>query len=109
MLNNKIFSYVGFAKRALKLKAGTNAIKTVKKDVYLMIVCETASQNAIKESKKLSERFGCPLYKTCGFTVENLVNKENCKLVAILEPELAKAIINNSGEDLKDISGGINE
>jgi ribosomal protein L7Ae-like RNA K-turn-binding protein len=109
LLNNKIFSYVGFAKRALKLKAGTNAIKTVKKGVYLLMVCETASQNALKEALKLSERFGCPIYKSCGFTLENLINKENCKLVAILEPELAKAIILNAGEDLIDISGGINE
>ena len=109
MQNNKIFTYVGFAKRAQKLKAGTNAIKTLKKDVYLMLVCETASPNAIKESEKLSERFGCPLYKTCGFTLENLINKENCKIVAILEPQLAKAIISNAGEDLKEVSGGKNE
>lgn len=109
MQNNKIFSYVGFAKRALKLKAGTNAIKTVNKGVYLMLVCETASQNAKNEAIKLAERFSCRLFETCGFTIENLINKENCKLVAILEPELAKAIILNAGEDLKDISGGKNE
>ncbi|MBQ7373568.1 MAG: hypothetical protein IJW64_03295 [Clostridia bacterium] len=109
MQNNKIFSYVGFAKRALKLKAGTNAIKTLKKDVYLMIACQTASPNALKEAIKLSEKFGCPLFVTSGFTVESLINKENCKLVAILEPELAKAIIKNSGEDLKLFREAINE
>ena len=108
MQNNKIFSYVGFAKRALKLKAGTNAIKTLKKDVYLLIACQTASPNAIKEAVKLSQRFGCPLFRTNGFTLENLISKENCKLIAILEPQLAKAIILNAGEDLKDFSGGIN-
>ena len=73
------------------------------------MVCETASQNALKEALKLSERFGCPIYQSSGFTLENLINKENCKLIAILEPELAKAIILNAGEDLIDISGGIKE
>ena len=106
MQNKKIFTYVGFSKRAGKLKTGTNAIKTVKKGVYLIIVCKTASANAIKEAEKLSNRFGCPLFITETFTVEELVDKENCKLVAILEPELAKAIILNAGEDLKEFSGG---
>ena len=109
MKNNKIFTYVGFARRAGKFKAGLNAIKTVKKDVELLILCHSASPNAIKEAEKLSERFFCPLFKTVTFTVEEMMDKENCKLVAILDAELAKAIISNAGEDLEEISGGRNE
>lgn len=109
MQNNKIFTYVGFARRSGKFKAGVNAIKTVKKGVELLMLCKSASPNAIKEAEKLSERFFCPLYKTVTFTVEDMMDKENCKLVAILDAELAKAIISNAGEDLRDISGGRNE
>ena len=109
MQNNKIFTYVGFARRAGKFKAGLNAIKTVKKGVELLILCHTASSNAIKEAEKLSERFFCPMYKTITFTVEDMMDKENCKLVAILDYELAKAIISNAGEDLEEVSGGRNE
>lgn len=109
MQNNKIYTYVGFARRAGKFKAGLNAIKTVKKGIELLILCHSASPNAIKEAEKLSERFFCPLYKTVTFTVEDMMDKENCKLVAILDYELAKAIILNAGEDLKEISGGRNE
>ena len=106
MINNKIFTYVGFSKRAGKLKTGVNAIKTVKKGIYLIIVCNTASANSVKEAEKLSSRFYCPLYQTVTFTVEELVDKENCKVIAILEEELAKAIMKNAGEDLKEFSGG---
>ena len=106
MKNNKIFTYVGFAIRARKIKTGTNAIKTVKNGVYLMLVCNTASENAKKEALKLAERFCCPLYESIGFTVEELTGKENCKLAAILDLELAKAIIANAGYDLKEFSGG---
>ena len=106
MINNKIFTYVGFSMRAGKLKTGVNAIKTVKKGIYLIIVCNTASANSVKEAEKLSSRFYCPLYQTVTFTVEELVDKENCKVIAILEQELAKAIIKNAGEDLKEFSGG---
>ncbi|MBR2337525.1 MAG: hypothetical protein IKA61_06250 [Clostridia bacterium] len=109
MQRNKIYSYVGFARRAGKFKAGMNAIKTVKKGVELLILCKSASPNAVKEAKNLSERFFCPLYMTKAFTVEEMVDKENCKLVAILDCELAKAIISNAGEDLEEISGGRNE
>ena len=109
MQRNKIYTYVGFAKRAGKIKAGLNAIGTVKKGVELLILCHSASPNAIKEAKNLSERFFCPLFKTVTFTVEEMMDKENCKLVAILDRELAKAIISNAGEDLKEISGGRNE
>lgn len=106
MLKNKIFSYVGFAKRARKFRSGINAIKTIKSGVFLILVCNTASPNAIKEAEKLSERFACPLFQTKTFTVEELADKENCKVVAICESELAKAIILNAGEDLQEISGG---
>ena len=109
MQNNKIYTYVGFARRAGKFKAGLNAIKTVKKGVELLLLCHSASPNAIKEAEKLSERFFCPLFKTVTFTVEEMMDKENCKLVAILDAELAKAIISNAGEDLEEISGGRNE
>ena len=109
MINNKVKSYIGFAKRSRKFKAGTNALKTVKKDLFLLIICKTASQNTLKEAEKLSERFNCPLIQTVNQTVEEIADKENCKLVGILQRELAKAIILNAGEDFKTISGGINE
>lgn len=105
MLKNKIFTYVGFAKKARKLKTGTNAIKTVKNGIYLIVICNTASENTFNEATKLAERYRCPLYKTITFTVEELIDKENCKLLAILDLELAKAIMANAGEDLKEFFG----
>ena len=109
MQKNKVLTYIGFAKRAGKFKTGTNAIKTVKSEVYLLIICKTASENAQKEAVKLAERFGCPLYESVNFTVEEIADKENCKLMAILDFELSKAIIANMGNDFKEFSGGIRD
>ena len=106
MQKNKVFTYIGFAIRAKKLRTGTNAIKTLKGDVFLLIICKTASKNAFKEVEKLGQKFNCPILITNTVTVEEIVNKENCKIMAICDRELSKAIIASSGEDFREFSGG---
>ena len=93
-INGTVFSYLGFAKKAGKLKAGVNAISTLRGAIPLMILCDSASDNTKKEAAALSKKHGSKLYLSKEVTVEKLVNKENCKLVAVLDDSLAKAIIN---------------
>ena len=44
----KSFAYLGFAIKSRKLRTGINAINTLKKDVYLIIVCSAGEKNARK-------------------------------------------------------------
>ena len=84
MQASKAMRYLGLCIRAGKLTCGFNALEAEKKDVYLLILCSSASENAKKSALKLKNKFGCEL----------------------LEYNLAGAILSVSGDDLKIYSGG---
>ncbi|MDE6558254.1 MAG: hypothetical protein K2K39_04000 [Clostridia bacterium] len=94
----KVETYLGFCLRARKITLGSGSIDTLKKGVYLVIVCSTASENTFKLALKYKNRFSCPLI-ICKAGLENAVHKEGCKLAAIRDTQLAEAIIANAGED----------
>ena len=94
----KVETYLGFCLRARKITLGSGSIDTLKKGVYLVIVCSTASENTFKLALKYKNRFSCPLM-VCKVGLENAVHKEGCKLAAVRDTELANAIISNAGED----------
>ncbi len=100
---NKIYSYIGFAIKAKKLRCGVNVVETLKKNVFLLILCSTASENTFGDAKKLKNKFNCPLLVLKGESLENLTHKPNCKLCAVCEPNLAKVIIDNSDETIGEI------
>lgn len=107
MQRSKVLTYIGFAKKSGNLRSGVNAINTLK-TANLLIVCATASQNTVKEAVKLSVKFSCPIVES-KVLIEEITGKENCKLIAITEGNLAKAILDNKDENFTLISGGMKE
>lgn len=97
-IRSKPESYIGFALRAGKYRCGVNAISTLK-DVKLLILCSTAAKNTRKEAEKLARQFHCKIVLSKAKTVEELTGKENCKLMAITDASLAKAIMDNLNGD----------
>ncbi len=95
MEKSKPLSYIGFALRARKVRTGANAIATLKGNVYLLIICHSASKNAFDEAVKLSKKFGAPLVVSKTYLVQDLVKKENCKLLAIQDESLGNAVLQN--------------
>lgn len=106
MLKSKAESYIGFCIRAGKLTCGFNAVESEKKKVYLLILCGSASENAIKSALKLKNKFGCELAVTHGRLLEEITGKPNCKIAAVRDHNLAKAILSVTDENLKLYSGG---
>ena len=103
----KIFTYLGFAKKSGNLCIGANSLARLKKRAYLMISCKTATDNARKDSEKFAKAFGCPLYPSGEFTLEELALKDECKTLAVTDEALANAIISVAEEyGLKLLSGG---
>lgn len=102
---SKPLTYLGFALKANKLRTGINAINTLKSDVYLVVLSKDGEKNAVKEAKKIAAKFNCPLVQTITFTLAEFTGKENCKVAALTEENLAKAIAENLGEDFKVIIG----
>lgn len=98
ILAGKVETYLGFCLRARKIALGAGTLDTLKKGVYLIIVCSTASENTFKLAIKFKNRFSCPLL-VCRTGLENAVHKEGCKLAAVRDSELARAILNNAGND----------
>ncbi len=103
----KIFTYIGFAKKSKKLLIGSTALKTAKKGVYLLFVCSTAADNAIKEAESYARKFSCPLVRCDGAPLAELVLKENCKVAAVCDKNLAEAILANISDGFYVLSGGI--
>ena len=84
--------------RAGKFKIGTNAVATLKK-AYLVIVCNSASENTKKEAEKLARKFGCPLIESKNKSLEQITHRENAKVMAISDKQLSDAVLSNSEED----------
>lgn len=94
MTKSKIETYIGFAIRANKYRLGVNSINTLKK-VKLLLLCETSAKNTRIEAVKLSKKFHCQIILSKGKTIEEITGKELCKLMAITDASLAKAILDN--------------
>ncbi|MCD8308549.1 MAG: hypothetical protein LUD19_01745 [Clostridia bacterium] len=99
----KAQTFIGFCVRSRKISMGTGAVDCLKKDVYLILVCATASQNCMSLAKKFARRHGCPLM-LCKNGLENDVHKSGCKIAAVRDKNLAAAICSNADENYQLIS-----
>ena len=106
MQRSKAEGYIGFCIKAGKLTCGFNAVQTLKKGVYLLLLCSTASANAKKEAEKIRARFRCAMIESCGRPLEDIVGRANCKLAAVRDENLAKAILSATDEIYTKYSGG---
>lgn len=91
MEKSKGETYIGFCVRARKCKIGMNAVKTLKK-AELLVVSNTASENTVSEGKKTARKLGCKMVITKEKPLEEMLHKENAKVMAITDKELAKAV-----------------
>lgn len=108
MVNPKLSAYLGFAIKAGKLTMGFNAVETLRKQVYLLIVCDSASENSKKQALKLHKKFSCPLLLCSGELLENVVKKPLCKFVAVRDKNFAEAILNVRDGGFGIYAGGNN-
>ena len=100
----KVDTFVGFSIKARKIVLGAGTIDLLKRDVYLVIVCSSASENTKKVALKYKNRFSCPLI-ICKIGLENVVHKAGCKIAAIRDINLAKAICDNLDGDYELCDG----
>lgn len=97
MVTSKVDAYIGFCIKSGKLVRGSGAVENLKK-AELLIADYTASDNAKKLAEKFCKRLDCPLvYFKSGF--ENAVNRAGCKIAAVCDASLAKAVLNSLNEN----------
>ena len=97
----KAQTFIGFAMRMGKYKIGLNAVQTLKK-AYLMIVCSSSSENTKAQAKKIAKALNCPLLVS-KLALEEITHKENAKVMAIADKNLAEAIIKNSNDEFVSV------
>lgn len=89
-------SYVGFAVKSGKIIYGIDNLLAARKRVHLVVICPTASDNLRKSAERFAETRRVPLIASPQ-PLEELVFKTNCKLVALLDVNMAKAVMENAG------------
>ncbi len=106
MQKSKILTFIGFALKARKVKCGVNAVKTLKGSAPVMIICKTASANTFDEAVSLAKKLSAKLIVSNTYLVEDIVNKQHCKLIAIVDDGLATAVLNHLDSYFTEYSGG---
>lgn len=91
---NKIISYIGFAKKSNNLIVGQTPIKRCKKQLYLVLVCGSASENLKNLAKNVANKHNCD-YIITKQNLSELANLKDIKIVGITDENLSKAIIEN--------------
>ena len=98
----KAATFIGFAVRARKLRAGLNTAGTLKR-AYLILLCRSASANTEDEAIRLKRKFGCSLLKTVSADLAEYIHTDNVKIAAITDKSLAEAVKNNKENDFTEI------
>ena len=92
---NKIISYIGFALKSKKVIAGQTPLKRNYKDkIYVVLVCNTASDNLKNLAKNIAIKNECEFIIT-NVELEQLTKLKDIKIIGITDENLGKAIINN--------------
>lgn len=98
MAKGKIETYIGFCIRAGKIALGSGAISSLRGGVQLLIMDGNSAKNSVRLALKYKNKFSCPLV-VCRSGFAEAVNKEECRLAAITDKELAGAILANLNEN----------
>ncbi len=91
-----IRSYLGFAVRSGNILYGIDSIQASNKKKYAMVICRSASENLVGKATAYANKNNIPLIYS-EEPLEFNVNRFNCKLIAITDVNLAKAVIGTNG------------
>ena len=98
-MNDKVASLIGFAVKANKLIYGVDELIEGKRKRYLIIYCHTLSDRSKAAVKEVALRDKVPLIETKGKKLEEIVYKNNCKVIGVSNKQMADAIIEYITED----------
>lgn len=101
-ISNKIKTYFGFAIKSNNLIFGGDNIINARKRIYLVVCSSDINRTTIKQVEETCKTKNIKLVIKSTEFIEEVTNKINCKCVAVCEPNLAKAIIN-------ELNGGFDE
>ena len=89
----KIISYLGFARKSNNMITGQTPLKHCNKQLYLIMVCNTASDNLKNLAKNLANKHDCE-FVILNTNLSSLINMEDIKIIGLTDLNLSEAIIN---------------
>ena len=104
-MKDKIETYIGFCIKSRKIIIGVDALGTSRKKVYCILICNTLSENSLNSVKKIGIKLGVPVIKVLNKSLEEISFIKACRVLALTDKELAKAVMENLNSDyeiLKD-------
>ncbi len=105
MAKSKVDTFLGFCVKSRKISLGNGAISTLKGGVYLLVLDKSAAENSKQAALKFKNRFSCPLL-LCKSGFEDIINKPGCRIAAVRDGGLAKAILENLDDNYELYFGG---
>lgn len=88
----EISRYIGLAQNANGVVFGLDNIKKSADNIYLLLVCDTASNNLYEEICFISVNKKIPMHKMEYITLDQILKTTNCKAIGITNRHLASQI-----------------
>ena len=90
---NKVKTYLGFAIKSNKILFGYDNIITYKKNQKLILVSSSVNEKVSTKINSFAERKNISIINLTDITVEELIGRENSKIISVLDENLSDAII----------------
>lgn len=104
---SKDLTFIGFCIKARKIIFGYNTLIESSKKKYLIFLCNSAAENTKKDVISYAKKNNIKLLMTQGILLEEIVYKVNCKTAAVIDKNLAAAVLENISNNFITIDGGI--
>lgn len=91
-MNKLIKTYLGFCIKSRSIVIGQDRLKVSKEKIYLIVYCNTASQNLKDLISRLSDKFKCKALML-DENLEQYTSIIGCKVLGITNQSLAEQII----------------
>lgn len=91
---DKVKTYLGFAIRSGKIIFGVDKLLESNKKSHLIIICSTQNEKVTNKVIRYAETNNIPYIKLGELVLGDIVSRDNCKVIGVLDLNLAIAIKN---------------
>lgn len=93
---NKVASYIGFAVRSRQVLFGLDSLRSARKIPSLVLADLSMSEANRHRAKQYADDHAIPYIETDAGFLASVLKRDNIKLVAICDAQLAQAIVSQN-------------
>ena len=91
---NKIKTYLSFSIKSGKIIFGYDNLMSSKKNPKCVVMCSSQSDKVATKIARYCERIGIRLITFKDYKLADIIGRDNCKVIGLLDENLANAILN---------------